>query len=319
MSLGNPNAHLTPIIRTDMTRPPSLPRGPIYQPTLSMWRRAILAIKLQFLKTMTNIFTPIVTSSYFRGCANLPTFTKTYPIHPSLTHRIWIPPTYKSGDPPLPLYLNIHGGGFVLGVPAVDDGFCSYFSSKHKILVVSLDYSKAPGSPFPLAVNELTDIITAILADESLPFHRTKVAIGGFSAGGCFSLAAPQAASLQGKIQGVCAFYPVCSFVTPQSVSIAARPKYAPKDRLEEMGPIFNYAYIPPGTDLCDPRLSVAYAERETLPKKICIVGCELDMLWYDAEFMAERLVGKERVEGEVVWEKDGIRWEKVMGVEHGM
>lgn len=85
------------------------------------------------------------------------------------------------------------------------------------------------------------------------------------------------------------------------------------------MGPLFNYAYIPPGQDLCDPRLSVAYAARETLPKKICMVGCELDMLWYDAEFMAERLVGKERVEGKTVWEKDGVRWEKIMGVEHGM
>lgn len=106
--------------------------------------------------------------------------------------------------------------------------------------------------------------------------------------------------------------------MTPQSVSIAARPSYAPKDGLEEVGPVFNHAYIPPEADLCDPRLSVAYAKRETLPKKICIVACELDMLWYDAEFMAERLAGKERVDGEIVWEKDGVRWEKVMGVEHG-
>ncbi|ESZ96096.1 hypothetical protein SBOR_3573 [Sclerotinia borealis F-4128] len=301
-----------------MAPPPQLPPGPIYQPTLSIWRRITLAIKLQFFRTLTQIFIPIITSPYIRGRTNLPTFTKTYPIHPYLTHRIWIPSTYKSGDPPLPLYLNIHGGGFVLGVPAVDDGFCSYFSSKHHILVISLDYSKAPGSPFPQAVNELTDIINAVLEDESLPFDCAKVAIGGFSAGGCFSLAAPQAASLQGRIHGVCAFYPVCNFVTPQSVSIAARPIYAPRDRLEEMGPLFNYAYIPLGTDLCDPRLSVAYAERKVLPKKICIVGCELDMLWYDAEFMAERLVGKERVEGELVWERDGVRWEKVLGVEHG-
>ncbi|KAF7875173.1 hypothetical protein EAF04_002345 [Stromatinia cepivora] len=301
-----------------MTLPPPLPQGPIYQPTLSIWKRITLAIKLRLLKTIAGILIPITTNPYIRGRANLPTFTKTYPKHPSLTHRIWIPSTYKSGDAPLPLYLNIHGGGFVVGAPAIDDGFCTYFSSKHNILVISLDYSKAPGSPFPRAVNELTDIVSAILEDESLPFDRAKVAIGGFSAGGCFSLAVPQAASLQGKIQGVCAFYPVCNFVTPQSVSIAARPKHAPKDLLEEMGPLFNYGYIPQGTDLCDPRLSVAYAKREDLPKKICIVGCEFDMLWYDAEFLAERLVGKERVEGEVVWEVDGVRWEKVMGVEHG-
>ncbi|QSZ35818.1 hypothetical protein DSL72_006940 [Monilinia vaccinii-corymbosi] len=302
-----------------MAIPPPLPPGPIYGPSLSIWARVTLAVKLHLLKTIfTRIFMPIITSPYFRGRAHLPTFTKTYPTHPSLTHRIWIPSTYKSGDLPLPLYLNIHGGGFALGTPAVDDGFCSYFSSKHHVLVISLDYSKAPGSQFPHPVNELTAITTAILKDESLPFDRNKVAVGGFSAGGCYSLAVPQATSLQGKIHGVCAFYPVCNFVTPQAISIAARPSHAPKDRLEGVGPLFQYAYIPAGTDLCDPRLSVAYAKRETLPKKICIVACEFDMLWYDAEFMAERFAGKERVEGEIVWEKDGVRWEKVMGVEHG-
>ncbi|EDN90641.1 hypothetical protein SS1G_00041 [Sclerotinia sclerotiorum 1980 UF-70] len=300
-----------------MVLPPPLPSGPIYPPTLSIWKRITFAIKVRLLKTISNIFIAIMTNPYNRSRATLPTFTKTYPKHPSLTHRIWIPSTYQSGDAPLPLYLNIHGGGFVIGKPALDDGFCTHFSSKHRILVISLDYSKAPGSPYPQAVNELTDIVNAILEDESLPFDRAKVAIGGFSAGGTLSLAVPQAASLQGKIQGVCAFYPPCNFVTPLSVSIAARPEHAPKDLLEEMAPLFNYAYLPPGTDLCDPRLSVAYAKREVLPKKICVVGCEFDMLWYDAEFLVERLVGKERVEGELVWEVDGVRWEKVMGVEH--
>ncbi|KAF7957432.1 hypothetical protein EAE96_003017 [Botrytis aclada] len=300
-----------------MALPPPLPQGPIYHPTLPIWKRITLWLKVHFVRTLTKIVIPIITSPYVRGRATLPTFTKTYPIHSSLTHRIFFPPTYKSGDSPLPLYLNIHGGGFVFGIPAVDDEFCSYFSSKHNILVISLDYSKAPTVKFPQPIDELTDIVTSILEDESLPFDRSKVAIGGFSAGGCCSLAVPQAPSLQGKIQGVCAFYPICGFVTPQSVSIAARPSYAPKDTLQNLGPLFNFAYIAPGTDLCDPRLSVTYADRKMLPEKISMVGCELDMLWYEAEFMAERLVGKERVEGEAVWEKDGVRWEKVMGVEH--
>ncbi|THV55196.1 hypothetical protein BGAL_0012g00360 [Botrytis galanthina] len=301
-----------------MALPPPLPQGPIYYPTLPIWKRMAIWLKLHFTKTLTQIFVSIMVSPYVRGRASLPTFTKTYPIHSSLTHRIFIPPTYKSGDPPLPLYLDVHGGGFVFCFPAVDDEFCSYFSSKHNILVISLDYSKAPKATFPQPINELTDVVSSILEDESLPFDRSKVAIGGFSAGGCCSLAVPQAPSLQGKIQGVCAFYPLCGFVTPPSVAIAARPASATKDLLEDLGPLFNYAYIPPGTDLCDPRLSVTYADRKMLPKKICMVGCEMDMLWYDAEFMAERLAGKERVESETVWEKDGIRWEKIMGVEHG-
>ncbi|KAM0138676.1 hypothetical protein ACHAP3_003540 [Botrytis cinerea] len=301
-----------------MALPPPLPRGPIYHPKLPIWKRVTIWLRIHFIKALNKVFIPIFMSPYVVGRATLPTFTKTYPIHSSLTHRIFVPPTYKSGDPPLPLYLDIHGGGFVFFVPAIDDEFCSYFSSKHNILVISLDYPKAPGSTFPQPVDQLTDVVNSILEDESLPFDRSKVAIGGFSAGGCYSLAVPQASSLQGRIHGVCAFYPVPGFVTPPSVSIAARPSYATKDMLEDFMPLFNYAYINPGTDLCDPRLSVMYADREMLPKKICMVGCELDLLWYDAEFMAERLVGKDRVEGETVWERDGVRWEKVMGVEHG-
>ncbi|KAF7907738.1 uncharacterized protein EAF01_005324 [Botrytis porri] len=181
--------------------------------------------------------------------------------------------------------------------PQINDGSTTSASPRANLppnaAVISLDYFKAPNAKFPQLINELTDIVTSILEDDSLPFVRSKVAIGGFSAGGCCSLAVPQASSLQGKIQSVCAFYPVCGFVTPQFVSIAARPSYAPKDGLEHMSPLFKYAYIRPGTDLCDSRLGVTYVDRKMLPEKICMVGCELDMLWYDAEFMAERFVGR--------------------------
>ncbi|KAM3075450.1 hypothetical protein ACMFMG_007597 [Clarireedia jacksonii] len=300
-----------------MSTPPALSIGPIYRP-LSIWTRAVLSIKVHIFRTLTRMAIPILTSSYVRGRASLPTFIKSYPSHPSLMHRVFIPPSYKPDDAPLPLYLSIHGGGFVLGNPAGDDPFCHHFSKFHNLLVISLDYPKAPSSPFPSATNALIDTVAAILNDESLPFDRSKVAIGGFSAGGNLALSLAQDPSLQGKIHGICAFYPPCNFVTPISVSLAARPANAGPDGLKNMAPLFNYAYLPPETDLCDPRLSVAYAKRENLPEKICVVGCEFDMLCYDAELMAERWAGKERKEGEYVWEKDGIRWEKVLGVVHG-
>ncbi|PQE16828.1 hypothetical protein CJF30_00003551 [Rutstroemia sp. NJR-2017a BBW] len=34
---------------------------------------------------------------------------------------------------------------------------------------------------------------------------------------------------------------------------------------------------------------------------------------------MVERWAGKERKEGEYVWEKDGVRWEKVLEVVHAI
>jgi len=84
---------------------------------------------------------------------------------------------------------------------------------------------------------------------------------------------------------------------------------------------MFNWGYITPGTNLKDPQLSVAFAPQEKLPPKMCFFGCELDMLCREAEVMAERLAserGGEIVKGGNLWEKAGIRWEKILGEEHG-
>jgi acetyl esterase/lipase len=72
---------------------------------------------------------------------------------------------------------------------------------------VSLDYPKAPSHPYPSAVNALTATVKALLEDETLPFDRKKVAIGGFSAGANLSLAVCQDEDIRGKIGGVVSFY----------------------------------------------------------------------------------------------------------------
>ncbi len=67
--------------------------------------------------------------------------------------------------------------------------------------------------------------------------------------------------------------------------------------------------------------LSVAFAPRDRLPPKLYIIGCELDLLCRDAELMAERLASigtGQRVGTGSVWEKNGVKWEKILGEEHG-
>ena len=91
---------------------------------------------------------------------------------------------------------------------------------------------------------------------------------------------------------------------------------------MESLAPVFNWAYCTHGQDLKDPLLSPFYASSESLPPKIYVFGCELDMLCRESEILAERLA-KER-SGEAVtpgdiWEKNGIKWERVIGEEHGM
>lgn len=88
--------------------------APIRRPPFPFLTRLYFACKLYTIKFLTKGFLIVLNLPGIRNRANQPTFTKVYPVQPSLRHRIFIPKSYKSGDPLLPLYLDIHGGGFAL-------------------------------------------------------------------------------------------------------------------------------------------------------------------------------------------------------------
>jgi acetyl esterase/lipase len=127
-----------------------------------------------------------------------PVLTKPYPIRPHLTNRIFIPPTHKPGQT-LPLYLNIHDGGFALCNSSFDDKWCAHFCNMYGILVVSLDYCKAPSARFPIPVDDVEELVKAVLSDDSLPIDKGRVVMGGFSTGGNLALSVAQAPDLRGK------------------------------------------------------------------------------------------------------------------------
>lgn len=257
----------------------------------------------------------------YRDNSIQPTVTKTYPCRPALTHRVFIPKSYKSGDALLPLYLDIHGGGFALLAPVVDDKFCATLANNSKILVISLDYPKSPAAKFPTPTYELIDVVKAVLEDETLPIDKKKIAIGGFSAGANLALSVAQDEVLRSSIGAVVGVYPPVDWTTPLQWKLDSRPKHAPPDLLENMVYAFDWAYIKPDQDLRDPQLSVGYASREMLPPKLYIIGCEFDLLCIDAETMAKKLASSgdgERIGTDDLWERNGVKWEKVIGEEHG-
>ncbi|TVY85058.1 putative alpha/beta hydrolase [Lachnellula suecica] len=294
----------------------------LYSPPASKFKRLQLTIKLHLLKFLTKGFFTFLNLPLIRDSSILPTFTKIYPCQPKLQNRIFVPKSWKSGDALLPLYIDIHGGGFALMSPVGDDKFCSYFANTNKVLVVSLDYPKSPQYKFPAPVGAVVELVNAVLEDEALPFDRKKVAIGGFSAGANLALAVSQHESLQGRIKGIVPYYPPVDFSTPIEVSMAWRPKDAGPDLLEKDSAMFNMGYLKPGQDLKDPLLSVAYASREKLPPKIYLIGCGHDLLCRDAEILAKRLanVGDSDASATAsdIWEKNSVRWMNVTGEIHG-
>ncbi len=95
--------------------------------------------------------------------------------------------TYRAAPlvAPAPALLWIHGGGFLIGKPEMDDLVMVQFARDLGILIVSVDYSMAPEHPFPIPLEECYTALRWVHSQASLlgidPDH---IAIGGASAGG---------------------------------------------------------------------------------------------------------------------------------------
>lgn len=85
----------------------------------------------------------------------------------------------------VPAVLHMHGGGFVIWRPEINDARNRWIAGDLRCVVVSVDYRRPPETPFP---GPLEDCYAALLwlharADE-LGIDRTRIAIKGESAGG---------------------------------------------------------------------------------------------------------------------------------------
>lgn len=102
---------------------------------------------------------------------------------PDISIRIYRPT--KSSDTPRPGFLEIHGGGFILGNIEMMDGWCQMIAAEVDVIVVSVEYRLAPEDPFPAGIEDCYAVLHWIHdnADE-LGIDPDRVAIGGQSAGG---------------------------------------------------------------------------------------------------------------------------------------
>ena len=94
-------------------------------------------------------------------------------------------PSLAAGHPVL-LYL--HGGGFTIGSIATHDVLCRELARRASCMVVSLDYRLAPEHKFPTACHDAWDALAWLAAHaDTLGGDRTRLAVGGDSAGGTLS------------------------------------------------------------------------------------------------------------------------------------
>lgn len=191
-----------------------------------------------------------------------------------------------------PVFLNIHGGGFVRGYQERDTIFCAHLASRLDAVVIDLDYRLAPEHPFPAALHEGYDIAAWAFANAaSLGGDSARIAIGGHSAGGNLTAAICLMAQESGafRVVGQLMSYPFLDGVTPPEDKLEPQSIF-PAARLHA----FSVCYAGVEENLHNPLLSPLLASDAAitgLPPAL-IITAGLDPLRFEARAYAQRLIG---------------------------
>ena len=168
--------------------------------------------------------------------------------------------------------LFFHGGGFIMGEPALRDGLCRRIAARTGLRVVSAGYRLAPEHPFPAAHDD---------AQTALDWVRGRgwagpLLVGGDSAGA--NLAASLARVAEG-VDGQVLLYPAVDMVEADA---SHSEGHYPSLQLFADGYLLTAeamrvcaaALIPPGADPSDPRLSPIRADvSRAAPALIAVAG----------------------------------------------
>lgn len=91
-----------------------------------------------------------------------------------------------------PLHLDVHGGGFVGGIPEDSAPLCTRIAESTGAVVVSVTYRFAPRYTFPAAHDDVADALAWLVryAEEKFGADTEVVTVSGLSAGGHIVLGA---------------------------------------------------------------------------------------------------------------------------------
>jgi len=190
--------------------------------------------------------------------------------------RILAPESGTAGG----VYLDIHGGGFYMGLSARGDAHNRSLADALGIAVVSVDYRLAPEHPWPAAPEDCETAALWLLEEAEERFGTTRLAIGGVSAGATLAMTT----LLRLRDRNVS-----CPFVgAALQFGTYDMSGQTPAGRLLD-GEFFIQAYAGHVADRTDPDISPIYGELGGLPPVLFVVG-SLDILLEDNLVMAARL-----------------------------
>ncbi len=191
----------------------------------------------------------------------------------------------------LPLLIYLHGGGWTFGSINSCSRFCDAIAASGAARVLAIDYSLAPESPFPAALNDCTAALEYAHTNAAiLKTTPALISIGGDSAGGNLAVAAALKCGFL-PVRSLILFYPVTKAYADDSESWN---KYGHGYGLDaDLMAEFNKAYTI-GTSPHNPLISISSAKTENLAKlpPTLLVGAGRDILRDQGKEFADRLPG---------------------------
>lgn len=201
-----------------------------------------------------------------------------------ISARVYVP--YGADPAPAPGLVFYHGGGFTVGSLDTYDPLCHRLAAVSGVRICSVAYRLAPEHPYPAAVEDALASFDAALggALTSFGFDKTRLAVGGDSAGG--NLAATVARERRDRVVFQLLLYPVLQLVQAKK----DRPRwqegpYIATATLEEI----KKRYLK-GADPFDVRVSPLLAgDLKGLPPAY-MLAAEFDPLLEEGEAYAAKL-----------------------------
>ncbi|MFE7300649.1 alpha/beta hydrolase [Streptomyces sp. NPDC057579] len=194
-----------------------------------------------------------------------------------------------TGETP-PVFVNLHGGGYVWRRPEQDDHICRHLASEAGCVVLNIDYWTAPQHRFPTAPVQAYEVCEwAAKHGAEHGWDGERLAVGGHSAGGGLTAGVCRTARDRRTFTPLLQIldYPVLDQVSDPATKRARtrRPMISPP-----LSRIFTGAYVPDLARRRDPLASPGLAtDLAGLPPAL-VITAEYDSLRDEGDAYAKAL-----------------------------
>lgn len=195
-----------------------------------------------------------------------------------------------------PVYVNFHGGGYVIRGVDYDDHICRYLVAKTGCVVVNVDYDVAPQKRFPIPTTQAYDVCKWVAKNgKQNGWDGENMAVGGQSAGGGLAAAACiSAASIQNCVpKSSKLFKALIVNYAPLDISIPPEQKTSVIEKpliSKRMANLFNGVYTPNPTDRLDPQASPLRAKSFAGFPPSLVISAEYDTLCAENDQLAAKI-----------------------------